>query len=140
MQDQPKRVPYSQQQRLPPWTMKNVRWAMGTYITLVHVLAVVALSYVPHCKPATLWLAFWLWPISAFGITGGAHRLWAHRSYTASAGYRCVLMLINSMANQGCIWHWARDHRVHHFHSETVAGTPRRHGPSIANTPTQHRP
>ena len=30
-------------------------------------------------------------------------------------------MIANSIANQGSIWHWARDHRTHHFHSETVA-------------------
>ena len=30
-------------------------------------------------------------------------------------------MLINSIANQGSIYHWARDHRVHHKHSETDA-------------------
>ena len=31
------------------------------------------------------------------------------------------MMLINSMANQGSIYHWSRDHRVHHKHSETDA-------------------
>lgn len=30
-------------------------------------------------------------------------------------------MLANSIANQGSIFHWARDHRVHHKHSETDA-------------------
>ena len=60
--------------------------------------------------------------ITGFGITGGAHRLWSHRSYTAGPLYRCVVMLANSCANQGSIWHWSRDHRTHHFHSETVAG------------------
>lgn len=30
-------------------------------------------------------------------------------------------MLLNSMANQGSIYHWSRDHRVHHKHSETDA-------------------
>ena len=34
---------------------------------------------------------------------------------------RCLLMLMNSIANQGSIFHWARDHRVHHKHSETTA-------------------
>ncbi len=28
-------------------------------------------------------------------------------------------MLANSIANQGSIYHWSRDHRVHHKHSET---------------------
>lgn len=30
-------------------------------------------------------------------------------------------MLLNSMANQGSIYHWSRDHRVHHKYSETDA-------------------
>ena len=30
-------------------------------------------------------------------------------------------MLLASIANQGSIWHWSRDHRVHHKHSETDA-------------------
>ena len=30
-------------------------------------------------------------------------------------------MLCNSCANQGSIYHWARDHRVHHKFSETTA-------------------
>jgi stearoyl-CoA desaturase (Delta-9 desaturase) len=114
-------VPYSKQERLPPWTMKDIRWMMGGYITTVHLLALFGLTFISSCKPATLFWAFILWPISGFGITGGAHRLWSHRSYTAALSYRWVVMIFNSIANQGTIWHWARDHRVHHFHSETVA-------------------
>ena len=56
-----------------------------------------------------------------FGITGGAHRLWAHRSYKASFAFRAITLLCNSIANQGTVYHWARDHRTHHFHSETCA-------------------
>ena len=114
-------MPYAKQERLPPWTMKDIRWTMGGYITACHVLALIGLFYIPSCKAATLFWSFILWPITGFGITGGAHRLWSHRSYTAAASYRGVVMLFNSIANQGTIWHWARDHRVHHFHSETVA-------------------
>jgi len=94
---------------------------MGIYISIVHAVAFVGLLTVPKCSPETLIWAFILWPISGFGITVGVHRLWSHRSYTASASYRCVLMLFNSIANQGSIYHWARDHRVHHKYSETDA-------------------
>jgi len=120
-EEQETKVPYSKQERLPPWTMKDIRWMMGGYITTVHLLALFGLTFIPSCNPATLFWAFILWPISGFGITGGAHRLWSHRSYTAALSYRWVVMIFNSIANQGTIWHWARDHRVHHFHSETVA-------------------
>merc|ERR1719247_410020 len=93
---------------------------MAGYISFVHVLALVGLFCVPDCKVATLAWSFVLWPICGFGITGGAHRLWAHRSYSAGPTFRFFTMVVNSIANQGTIWHWARDHRTHHFHSETV--------------------
>ena len=99
----------------------NINWPMGTYITLVHIVAFVGLLTVPKCSYDTLIFAFALWPISGFGITVGVHRLWSHRSYEASFPVRLFLMLCNSIANQGSIYHWARDHRVHHKYSETEA-------------------
>ena len=117
-----KEVPYAEQERLPPWTMKDIRWPMAIYISACHLLAFAGICMIPSCKTATLLWTAVLWPIGGFGITGGAHRLWAHRSYKASFGFRAVTMLCNSLANQGTIYHWARDHRTHHFHSETCAG------------------
>jgi len=99
----------------------NMNWPMIIYIGLVHVSAFYGLVSIPQCQWQTLLLAFLLWPISGFGITGGVHRLWAHRSYKANGFYRFVVMLANSIANQGSIYHWSRDHRVHHKHSETDA-------------------
>ena len=58
---------------------------------------------------------------SGLGITVGAHRLWCHRSFEAHISVRIVLMLLNSIANQTPLYHWCRDHRVHHKHSETNA-------------------
>ena len=116
-----KTVPYSKHERLPPWTMKDIRWGMASYITLTQLLGLAGLFFVPYCRLATLAWTFILWPISGFGITGGAHRLWAHRSYKANLPFRFVTMIANAIANQGTIFHWARDHRTHHVHSETVA-------------------
>jgi stearoyl-CoA desaturase (delta-9 desaturase) len=103
--------------------LKNgtVNWPMGTYITLIHIAAIIGIFNVPFASRETQLLAFILWPISGLGITGGVHRLWAHRSYDAHWTVRVFLMLINSIANQGSIYHWTRDHRVHHKHSETNA-------------------
>lgn len=53
------------------------------------------------------------------GITGGCHRLWSHKSYSASTPLKILLMLWNSGANQGSIFHWSRDHRLHHKFSDT---------------------
>lgn len=99
----------------------NLNWPMIIYISLAHMAALIGVFTLPKCSNYTLLWAFILWPISGNGITGGVHRLWAHRSYKASFPLRVFLMLSNSIANQGSIWHWARDHRVHHKHSETNA-------------------
>lgn len=99
----------------------TINWPMSIYITLVHVVGIIGLFKIPECSKETLLWAFCLWPISAFGITVGVHRLWSHRSYEASFLVRVFLMLCNSMANEGSIFHWARDHRVHHKYSETDA-------------------
>ena len=99
----------------------TLNYPMGIYITLCHYWALLGLARVPRCMLPTLLWAYVLWPITGLGITAGVHRLWSHRSYTAGPLLRCVLMLWNSIANQGSIYHWARDHRVHHKHSETAA-------------------
>jgi stearoyl-CoA desaturase (Delta-9 desaturase) len=97
----------------------NLNWPMIIYISLAHVAAVIGLFSISKCHPYTLLWAFLLWPFTGIGgITGGVHRLWSHRSYKATFFLRVVLMLANSMANQGSIWHWSRDHRVHHKYAE----------------------
>jgi stearoyl-CoA desaturase (delta-9 desaturase) len=101
----------------------------GSHVTAVYALFVL-LFFGGVCplfgngavvKSETLIMAFALYICSGWGITAGAHRLWAHRSYQASKPLRVVLMIFNSIANQGTIYHWARDHRLHHKYSDTVA-------------------
>jgi stearoyl-CoA desaturase (delta-9 desaturase) len=53
------------------------------------------------------------------GITAGAHRLWSHKSFEAAWPIRLIFMLANSAAHQGSIYHWVRDHRMHHRHTDT---------------------
>lgn len=62
-----------------------------------------------------------MWQVGGLGITVGAHRLWSHRSFVARLPFRVLLMLLNSFANQGTIYHWARDHRAHHKWTDTDA-------------------
>lgn len=57
----------------------------------------------------------------AFGITAGAHRLWAHKSYKAKWQLRLLLTVCNLIAFQNCIFEWVRDHRVHHKYTDTNA-------------------
>lgn len=102
--------------------LRNVNWPMVFYLSLVHSLAFVGFfRYLTSCKWET-----WVWSLSLVfwtlvGICGGMHRLWSHRSYQAHWMLRVFYMLLTSIANQGSIYHWVRDHRTHHKYSETDA-------------------
>ena len=54
-------------------------------------------------------------------ITAGSHRLWAHKSYEATTPLQLLLMLGTCISNQGSIFSWSQDHRVHHRHTDTPA-------------------
>lgn len=69
----------------------------------------------------TGFFAIVLYQMAGLGITAGAHRLWAHRSYKANFPLRVILMIFNTLAFQDSAIDWARDHRVHHKYSETDA-------------------
>ena len=103
------------------WNQDVINWPISIFLSYVHITAIIGLSYISVCKWQTLvWtshLFFW----SGIGVTGGLHRLWAHRSYKAHWTLRTFLMLCTSLANQGSIYHWVRDHRTHHKYSETDA-------------------
>ncbi|KAK4009422.1 acyl-CoA Delta-9 desaturase [Daphnia magna] len=72
-------------------------------------------------KPSTLAWSFFLFLFGGFGITGGAHRLWAHRCYKAKLPLRIFAAVAQTIAVQNDIYEWSRDHRVHHKFSETDA-------------------
>ncbi|GLG96654.1 Acyl-CoA Delta(11) desaturase [Gryllus bimaculatus] len=59
--------------------------------------------------------------LAGLGITAGAHRLWAHRSYKATWPLRFFLMICQTIAFQNHIYEWVRDHRVHHKYTDTDA-------------------
>lgn len=60
-----------------------------------------------------------LFLIRKFGITGGYHRYFSHRSYKTSRFFQFCLAFLGGMAVQkGALW-WASYHRHHHKHSDT---------------------
>ncbi|TYZ53766.1 hypothetical protein PybrP1_010413 [[Pythium] brassicae (nom. inval.)] len=102
---------------------KQANWFMCYYIAVVHAGAGVGAYCVltGAVKWQTLALMLVVYYLTGLGITMGAHRLWSHRSFKAHGVVRFFLMLCNSLANQGTIFHWTRDHRVHHKYSDTPA-------------------
>ncbi|KAM3135763.1 hypothetical protein pb186bvf_012160 [Paramecium bursaria] len=93
------------------------------WLAYVHVLGLIGAVWFFLLEKELFYkylLAFYIWHcLTGLGITGGAHRLWAHKAYQASLPIRIYLMLMNSNCFQGSIWHWSRDHRLHHKFSDT---------------------
>src|SRR5579884_2333145 len=106
----PAEAPAKKPDGLPNW-VKAVPF-IGLHLALVAVffvpvdgwaLALCALTY------------FW----RMFGITGGYHRYFAHRSYKTSRVFQFVLAWLGcSSLQKGPLW-WAAHHREHHRYSDT---------------------
>jgi len=101
---------------LPP---REIVWGNVYKFILLHSLCLYGLTLLP-----SLSLQSWMFLIltmgySGLGITAGAHRLWAHKTYKASIPLRVFLLVANSMAGQNSAYVWSRDHRLHHKCSET---------------------
>jgi len=63
------------------------------------------------------WVSFVVLAIfNGMSITGGYHRLWAHRTYEANFLVRLFFMVFGTMAVQNSILVWASGHRTHHRH------------------------
>ena len=65
--------------------------------------------------------AQWLWALAflylnGMSITGGYHRLWAHKAYEANPALKWLFAFWGAGALQNSILVWASDHRRHHRH------------------------
>jgi len=103
-----------------PLPLKIV-WRNVVLMGILHLGALYGIYCIPFAHYLTWALGVLLYFIGALGITAGAHRLWAHRSYKAKLPLRAFLAFCNFVAFQNDIIEWARDHRVHHKFSETDA-------------------
>ena len=95
-----------------------INWFMCFYLLGTHILALFGFLY---CSWIEFGQAIIVYQICGWGVTAGMHRLWSHKSYKAKTPTRFILMLLASMSNQGSIFHWCRDHRIHHKFSDTDA-------------------
>ena len=112
---------------IPPSAEKRVWkivWRNVVIFTYLH-LGFLYGGYLFFTSAELMWTTrlFWLvlYVASGLGITAGAHRLWAHKSYKAKLPLRILLAFFNTMAFQDAVVDWARDHRMHHKYSETDA-------------------
>lgn len=100
----------------------SIVWRNVAIFLYLHISAIYGLYLCfTSAKWQTILYAIMLYQATGVGITAGAHRLWAHRSYKAKWPLRFLLAIFQTTAFQNSIYEWSRDHRVHHKFSETDA-------------------
>jgi stearoyl-CoA desaturase (Delta-9 desaturase) len=100
--------------------MKSRRfgWITSGPFFAVHVLAVVGVAMSGWSWKGFA-LAIGLYYLRMFGVTGGYHRYFSHRTYRTSRFFQFVLAwLAQSSFQKGALW-WAAHHRIHHKYSDT---------------------
>ncbi len=94
-----------------------LRWRENLPFWIVHAVALGAAIWVGFSLEALAWL-LGSYAVRIFGITGGYHRYFSHRSYKTSRAFQFVLALLGaSSVQKGPLW-WAAHHRWHHKHSD----------------------
>ncbi|XP_072938086.1 acyl-CoA Delta-9 desaturase-like [Epargyreus clarus] len=100
----------------------DVKWSSAIAIILYHIIGMYWCYYYAFpVKWQTLVFALIMYVASGFGITGGAHRLWTHKSFKATLPLKLFFLMCFASAGQNTLEQWVRDHRVHHKYSDTDA-------------------
>lgn len=93
-------------------------WIVSLPFYAVHVIAVVGVALVGFSWKGVA-LALALYYIRMFGVTGGYHRYFSHRTYRTGRAFQLFLaVLAQSSVQKGALW-WAAHHRDHHKYSDT---------------------
>jgi stearoyl-CoA desaturase (delta-9 desaturase) len=95
---------------------RRVSWRSIPFF-VIHALAIGGVVWLGWSWTGLL-LAIALYYVRMFGVTGGYHRYFSHRSFRTSRWFQFVLALLaTSSAQKGVIW-WASHHREHHKSSD----------------------
>ena len=82
---------------------------------IIHLGAGLGLVYaILRPSVATLILAVVMYLLGGMSITAGYHRLFAHRTYRASAPVRWFFLAFGASTFQNSALSWSADHRAHH--------------------------
>ena len=103
-------IPFDEQRGLPPWQWSSLPFALMHVAPLLVLLVPFSWSLVG--------VALATYAIRVFGITGGYHRYFSHRTYKTSRAFQFVLAWLGAASVQkGPLW-WSAHHRHHHRYSD----------------------
>ncbi|XP_014362557.2 acyl-CoA Delta-9 desaturase [Papilio machaon] len=99
---------------------READWPAVLFFIHIHLLSIYGIWLLFfEVKWMTVLLLIALTSLATLAVNTGAHRLWAHRTYTATKELRFVLMLLHTLVGQGSIYSWVQYHRLHHALFET---------------------
>lgn len=101
----------------------QINWVPATILTATPIAALTLIPWYAFSFDfsTAAWVSFVvLLFLNGLSITGGYHRLWAHRAYEAHWSLRLVFMLFGAMSIQNSILIWASGHRTHHRYVDDV--------------------
>lgn len=105
------------------YKLSQFKWLNLTWLVSIHLYAIFAYAYTllyPINTLTVIWATI-LACGSGFGVSAGAHRLWAHRAFKARWPLKLLLVILETMAVNGSCFSYARDHRNHHKFVDTNA-------------------
>ncbi|KAK2743926.1 hypothetical protein FQN57_004549 [Myotisia sp. PD_48] len=91
----------------------SVNWVHIGIVGVIPLIGVAGSFWVPLQIKTAIWTLFYT-IVTTLGVTTGYHRLWAHRSYSATTSLRVILAALGTSTAQDTIVKWCRDHRAHH--------------------------
>ncbi|KAF2827385.1 hypothetical protein CC86DRAFT_348806 [Ophiobolus disseminans] len=98
---------------------KKINWLNTTLVVFIPTFGLYLTRTTPLTRPTLIWSVLYYF-CTAFGITGGYHRLWSHRCYSARLPLRIFLAFTGAGAIQGSIRWWSANHRAHHRWTDTM--------------------
>lgn len=98
--------------------LKRKHYDLGTMVPFLVIHASVLLVFtVPFSLSMLAWLVGSYY-LRMFGVTGGYHRYFSHRSYKLNRFWQfCLAFLAQTSGQKGALW-WAAHHRDHHLYSD----------------------
>lgn len=102
--------------------MKRINWVNTIFliVTPILVLTLLPIHISLEGVPTSLLILFVISCLAtSVSITGGYHRLFAHKSYEANRFVKLLYLICGAAALQGSALKWCSDHRRHHRHVDT---------------------
>ncbi|KAJ5708739.1 acyl-CoA desaturase [Penicillium malachiteum] len=97
----------------------KIHWPKLWILVIIPLCALLQVPFVTlHSKTLVLSVAYYF--LTGLSITGGYHRLWAHRSFSASTPIKVLFAAFGAGAVEGTILKWSKDHRAHHRYTDTA--------------------